>query len=52
MDKLSWNLLRIFAAIGEAGGVTRAAEGLGLSQPAVSQSLARLEAALASDDVS
>ncbi|QJD16302.1 LysR family transcriptional regulator [Paracoccus sanguinis] len=46
MDKLSWNLLRIFAAIGEAGGVTRAAEGLGLSQPAVSQSLARLEAAL------
>lgn len=46
MNKVNWNLLRIFAAIGEARGITRAAEALGLSQPAVSQALRKLETAL------
>lgn len=46
MTPLNWNHLRIFGAIVEQGGVTRAAQVLGLSQPAVSQTLQRLEAAM------
>ena len=46
MSDANWHLLRIFAVIVEQRGVTRAAESLGLSQPAVSQSLQKLEAAL------
>ncbi len=40
---LDWNLLRTFLVIVEEGGVTRAACRLGLTQPAVSQALKRLE---------
>lgn len=39
---LDLNLLRVFAALNETRNVTRAAEHLGLSQPAVSAALARL----------
>lgn len=46
MENPNWNLLRIFAAVAGEGGVTRASEALGLSQPAVSQSLRKLEEAL------
>ena len=46
MTPLNWNHLRIFGAIVEQGGVTRAAQVLGMSQPAVSQTLQRLEAAM------
>ena len=40
---LNWNHLRVLAAIVEQGGVTRAAQALGMSQSAVSQTLQRLE---------
>lgn len=43
---LDWNLLRIYIAIVQYGGISRAAEQVHLSQPAVSQSLQRLEAHL------
>jgi len=42
--KLNLNLLRIFVAVYETGHVTRAAELLGMSQPAASAALARLAA--------
>jgi DNA-binding transcriptional LysR family regulator len=41
-DKLDLNLLRVFQAVYVAGNVRRAAEKLGLSQPAVSHGLTRL----------
>lgn len=41
-NRLNLNLLRIFAAIYENGTLTRAAEQLGLSQPAVSHALKQL----------
>ncbi|MFT3817343.1 MAG: LysR family transcriptional regulator [Rubrivivax sp.] len=40
------NLLHVFAAVHAARSVSRAAEGLGLSQPAVSNALTRLRLAL------
>ena len=40
---LDWNLLRVYIAIVHHGGISRAAEQVHLSQPAVSQSLKRLE---------
>lgn len=40
------NLLHVFAAVHAARSVSRAAEGLGLSQPAVSHALTRLRLAL------
>ena len=40
--KLDLNLLRVAAALLEAGSVSRAAKDLGLSQPSVSESLAKL----------
>jgi DNA-binding transcriptional LysR family regulator len=43
---LDWNLLRTFVAIVDAGGVTRAAEALGLQQPTISNALRRLEETL------
>ena len=46
MATLNWNHLRVFAAIAENGGVTRAAQALGMSQSAVSQTLLRLETAM------
>ena len=41
-NRLDLNLLRVFEAIHQAGSVTRAAEALNLSQPAVSHALKRL----------
>lgn len=35
--------LQVFLAVGDAGSMTRAAQAMGMSQPAVSQSIARLE---------
>lgn len=46
MTSLNWNHLRVFAAIVDHGGVTRAAQVLGISQSAASQTLQRLEAAM------
>lgn len=43
---LDWNLLRTFVAIVDAGGVTRAAQALGLQQPTISNALRRLEQTL------
>ena len=43
---LDLNLLRVFDAVARARHVTRAAERLGMSQPAVSNALARLRLAL------
>ncbi len=43
---LDWNLLRVYIAIVHHGGISRAAERIHLSQPAVSQSLKRLESHL------
>lgn len=40
---LDWNLLRTFMVIVQEQGLTRAASRLGLTQPAVSQALKRLE---------
>lgn len=45
-DKLDMNLLRLFEAVYRLGSVSRAADDLGLSQPAASQSLTRLRLAL------
>ncbi len=42
-QQLDWNLLRTFMVIVQEQGVTRAASRLGLTQPAVSQALKRLE---------
>lgn len=42
---LDWNLLRTFAAVVDQGGITKAAEYLGVSQPTVSSALKRLEKA-------
>ncbi len=42
-QQLDWNLLRTFMVIVQEQGVTRAATRLGLTQPAVSQALKRLE---------
>lgn len=40
---ISADLLECFLAVVDAGGVSKAAERIGLSQPAVSQRLKRLE---------
>jgi DNA-binding transcriptional LysR family regulator len=45
-DRLDWNLLRTFLAIAEEHSISRAAERLFLTQPAISQSLRRLEETL------
>ncbi|MCQ4143387.1 MULTISPECIES: LysR family transcriptional regulator [Vogesella] len=45
-DRLDWNLLRTFLAIVEEHSISRAAERLHLTQPAISQSLRRLEESL------
>lgn len=45
-DRLDWNLLRTFLAIAEEHSISRAAERLHLTQPAISQSLRRLEETL------
>lgn len=42
-DRLDWNLLRTFICIVQEGSISRAAERLFISQPAVSQALKRLE---------
>jgi DNA-binding transcriptional LysR family regulator len=44
--QLDWNLLRTFIAIVQYGGISRAAEHIHLTQPAVSQALKRLETQL------
>lgn len=46
LSQLDLNLLRVFDAVARERHVTRAAARLGLSQPAVSNALARLRAAL------
>lgn len=46
IDQLDLNLLRIFDAVHRQRSVSRAADALGLSQPAVSQGLTRLRLAL------
>jgi DNA-binding transcriptional LysR family regulator len=46
LSQLDLNLLRVFDAVAREGHVTRAAHRLNLSQPAVSNALARLRAAL------
>ena len=46
IDTLDLNLLRVFDAVARERHVTRAAQRLNLSQPAVSNALARLRAAL------
>lgn len=46
LSQLDLNLLRVFDAVARERHVTRAAERLNLSQPAVSNALARLRAAL------
>lgn len=45
-DQLDMNLLRLFEAVYRLGSVSRAADALGLSQPAASQGLTRLRLAL------
>lgn len=45
-DKLDMNLLRLFEAVYRLGSVSRAADAVGLSQPAASQGLTRLRLAL------
>jgi DNA-binding transcriptional LysR family regulator len=40
---LDWNLLRTFIVVVEEGGISRAAEFLGLKQPTISAALKRLE---------
>jgi DNA-binding transcriptional LysR family regulator len=42
LESLDLNLLRVFAAVHASGSVSRAAEALGQSQPAVSHALSRL----------
>lgn len=46
IDQLDMNLLRLFEAVYRLGSVSRAADALGLSQPAASQGLTRLRLAL------
>jgi DNA-binding transcriptional LysR family regulator len=46
IDDFDLNLLHVFQAVHEAASVSRAAERLGMSQPAVSHALARLRTAL------
>ena len=46
LQTLDLNLLRVFDAVARERHVTRAAESLNLSQPAVSNALARLRATL------
>lgn len=46
IDQLDLNLLRLFEAVYRLGSVSRAAEAVGLSQPAASQGLTRLRLAL------
>lgn len=46
MEKLDLNLLRVFDAVHHTRNVSRAAEALGLTQPAVSHGLTRLRLAL------
>ncbi len=41
---LDWNLLRTFTVVVERGGITRAADFLGVKQPTISSALKRLEA--------
>lgn len=41
--QIDWKLLRVFIAIVEEGGITRAAERLHITQPTVSNALKRLE---------
>ena len=45
-DRIDLNLLRVMRAVDQDGSVTRAAQRLGLSQPAVSNAIARLRRAL------
>lgn len=45
-EQLDMNLLRLFEAVYRLGSVSRAAEAVGLSQPAASQGLTRLRLAL------
>lgn len=49
LSQLDLNLLRVFDAVARERHVTRAAQRLNLSQPAVSNALARLRAALQDD---
>lgn len=42
-DRLDWNLLRTYLAIGQEGSISRAAARLHITQSAVSQALRRLE---------
>jgi DNA-binding transcriptional LysR family regulator len=46
IDQLDMNLLRLFEAVYRLGSVSRAADAMGLSQPAASQGLTRLRLAL------
>ena len=46
MDRTDWHLLECFRVAGRLQHVTRAAEQLGTSQPALSRSLARLQSNL------
>lgn len=41
--QLDWNLLRTFMVVVDQGGITRAAEFLGVTQPTISSALKRLE---------
>ena len=43
---MDWDKLRVFHAVAEAGSFTRAAEGLGLSQSAVSRQVGALETSI------
>ena len=49
LRKLDLNLLTVFDAIVMEGSLTRAAEGIGMSQPAMSNALSRLRHALGDD---
>ncbi|MGB5557478.1 MAG: LysR family transcriptional regulator, partial [Paracoccaceae bacterium] len=40
---LDWNLLRTFMVVVDQGGITRAADFLGVKQPTISSALKRLE---------
>ena len=45
--RLDWNLLRTFMVVVDQGGITRAAEFLGVTQPTISSALKRLEDSVA-----